>query len=755
MTTEQPFHHRSSLKQRNKPFKSGKKKTFGKTESKTPIKKHHSAASTTIPREQAKADRRNQVHLAQQQKREALQEQRRLFSGPNGAPRVIAVVAISEDANPDAFLQGVLSGDEILSTNASRIVSYSATLKQKFLWKFWGDRTLNGVMEAAAMADTIILLTGATAGHSMTVDQVGLEALSVLRAQGVSSAVLAVQEPSAGAGNHKASRKREYIEAIQGQLCSVERCFIQDLPAPLSDTRECDDFKRGLAQIRLTGVSWREQRAYLVSETVEQIDQTTVKIVGHLRGGKALSANHLVSVPGAGLFSIEKIVEEDIRKSTSDVGMEVDQGNKGILHLNDPMIAEKPIIQLNEGDAFSSERMLAAAEEQMEMQMEAEMELDNDTSMTTKTKKKKRRLPKGTSSYQAAWIIDENDDDEDEDEDEDEEQTEEDLDTEKVALSDENEGENSSNEMEAEAEDEEEKAAYEEERRHNRHFPDEVDVPLDGLAKTRFQKYRGLQSLRTSDWDPMEMLPSEYSRIFQFQNWKLSERKAVADKGDSPFAVGMRVAVFLKVESVTDLSAFSVLFGLYKHENRMTVMNFAVTAKTLLANKEPLVAHFGFRSFLVRPIWSEHSNAPLHRMLRSVEEGQTVVGTVYLPVHFQPCPVILCRPGDASVVVATGSVLGPDPSRIVLKRVTLTGLPFRINNRHVVARFMFTNPRDVNWFRPVELVTRSGCRGHIKESLGTHGYMKCLFDRPIGHDERIAMHLYKRVFPKWTIESPQ
>merc|ERR1712088_310906 len=128
--------------------------------------------------------------------------------------------------------------------------------------------------------------------------------------------------------------------------------------------------------------------------------------------------------------------------------------------------------------------------------------------------------------------------------------------------------------------------------------------------------------------------------------------------------------------------------------------------------------------------------------------------TTFAPITFPPAPVLVYQEqshGELSLL-ATGTLLDNDPNRIVVKRTVLSGRPFKVHKRVCTVRFMFFNREDIDWFKPVEIKTKNGRRGHIKEALGTHGHTKCIFDGQVSQQDTVMMNLYKRIYPKWTYD---
>ncbi|RXM33160.1 Pre-rRNA-processing protein TSR1-like [Acipenser ruthenus] len=173
-----------------------------------------------------------------------------------------------------------------------------------------------------------------------------------------------------------------------------------------------------------------------------------------------------------------------------------------------------------------------------------------------------------------------------------------------------------------------------------------------------------------------------------------------------------------------------------------------------IKSKEELVFQCGFRRFRASPIFSQHTSGDKHKLERFLRPNTPIVVSVYAPITFPTAGVLVFkqRANGMQDLVATGSLLKVDPDRVIVKRIVLSGHPFKILRKTAVVRYMFFNREDVLWFKPVELRTKWGRRGHIKEALGTHGHMKCVFDNQLPSQDTILMHLYKRVYPHWTFD---
>ena len=104
---------------------------------------------------------------------------------------------------------------------------------------------------------------------------------------------------------------------------------------------------------------------------------------------------------------------------------------------------------------------------------------------------------------------------------------------------------------------------------------------------------------------------------------------------------------------------------------------------------------------------------------------------------------------NGSNLLMTGSLQYPNPLKVTLHRIILTGYPLKIKKKNAIVRYMFFNELDIRYFKDNEVYTKKGLKGKIKESLGTHGLMKVNFNGKPSHGDTVCMNLYKRVFPKY------
>ncbi|KAJ8280793.1 hypothetical protein GJAV_G00059030 [Gymnothorax javanicus] len=800
---QQRVHRAGIYKQKNKQHKHGKHRTKGEIERENKGRVSVVGLTKKQRREMKKIDRRHKANQLRRNKRDVVLSQKRSLGSRDGPPHLVVVVPLHDGVSVEAvtrLLRGEGVGGVVQEKGGVTGVPDSFGLlvprfKRRFVFVNPGRVDFHSLLDWAKVADSLVFVLDSSVGW----DSYGDHCLSCLFAQGLPSHVLACQGVSALPLKKQVEFKRALQRLTDTRFPAGGRIYTLDTEEEATLLLRC------LGEQRQKRLKFRSRRAHLLAQRASYTPNLpsptagtgTLCVSGYVRG-RPLQVNRLVHIAGHGDFQLSRVdASPDPLPLVFSAAAKRERGDMEMQD-GDQEANGGPVRVLMEADPSLRETLQTEAEVDP---MEGEQTWPTDSELReaeeARKNKKMMKVPKGTSSYQAAWILDEGEGDgdtgpeseeEEDDDDEDEDAVMEGMDEAEDSASQDAGSDYASEEEEEEeqeevtsegrgqaeqrydkqmndAEEEEEELRRYREARANDMFPDEVDTPIDTPARVRFQRYRGLKSFRSSPWDPLENLPPDYSRIFQFQNFERSRRRILNEASQQEDGAMVGWYVILHIEDVPPsvIESFQagrplVLVSLLPHEQKMSVMHMLVKrapgSTEPIKSKQELVFHCGFRRFRASAIFSQHTSADKHKMERFLPAGAPSVVSVYAPITFPSAGVLLFAqsPAGTQELVATGSLLGCDPGRVILKRIVLSGHPFKINRRSAVVRYMFFNREDIQWFKPVELRTKWGRRGHIKEALGTHGHMKCVFEHQLGSQDTVLMNLYKRVYPRWSYD---
>lgn len=732
----------------------------------------------------SKFDRRNQARQKQLTKHKEHIRETSVFTGRDGAPRIVAVIPLCDDGDAAAAVRQLNSSidvemdvpeEGIFRTDVDRF-------KQKIQYVVL-KRDLLACQDACRVADFVIIILS----PHQEVDEVGEDILRCVESQGLSTLLTVVQ----GLDKIEPAKRRTQVA---GSLKSYINHFHPDQEKihSLDARQECANLMRSLCTITPKGVRWREDRSWMLIEDVQwpETDSGNVILTGVVRG-KGLKADRLVQVGDWGDFQIEKITAAPLasKKRNRNDEMTIDNTD-GEQILEAPTEEQDDLAELapeeiimDDADATMS---VATTDKRGVLLDDHHYFSDDETHIPLVPK----RLPKGTSSYQAAWFLGDNVSDSGSDFEDVDEQG--DMEMDAPALPQDgiegfapreptemapSEYPQSEMFLDPAPEDEAEQlAAFRarkvDEAADDREFPDEIELHPHVLARERLARYRGLKSLRTSHWEEDEdraYEPEDWRRLLQVADYKSSRAQVTREALIGGVTPGTRVHVHLKDVPLDIKASYKAshplsLFSLLRHEHKRTVLNFSITLSSdypvPIPSKEELILQCGPRRFIINPIFSQAGTPQnnVHKFERFLHPGRSAVASFIGPLTWGSVPALFFKrpvqdedseaPKVPLVLVATGTSLPPSSTRVIAKRIILTGHPYKIHKKLVTIRYMFFNREDVEWFKALQLWTKRGRSGFIKESLGTHGYFKATFDGRINPQDSVGVSLYKRVWPR-------
>ena len=238
----------------------------------------------------------------------------------------------------------------------------------------------------------------------------------------------------------------------------------------------------------------------------------------------------------------------------------------------------------------------------------------------------------------------------------------------------------------------------------------------------------------------------------------LDEFQRVALEG---YRAGMYAKIVLEgvpSEFVTNFNARVpiIVGGLSATEDRFGFLQVKIKRhrwhKKILKTNDPLIFSLGWRRFQTLPIYSTSDNRTRNRMLKYTPEHMHCFGTFYGP-FIAPNTGFSCfqsfsAKNPAFRIAATGTVMTVDETSETVKKLKLTGTPYKIYKNTAFIKDMFTSSLEIAKFEGASIKTVSGIRGQIKKALSKpEGHFRATFEDKILMSDIVFLRAWYPIKP--------
>ncbi|RAH72648.1 GTPase BMS1 [Aspergillus aculeatinus CBS 121060] len=174
--------------------------------------------------------------------------------------------------------------------------------------------------------------------------------------------------------------------------------------------------------------------------------------------------------------------------------------------------------------------------------------------------------------------------------------------------------------------------------------------------------------------------------------------------------------------------------------------------KKILKSGDPLIFSLGWRRFQSLPIYSTSDSRTRNRMLKYTPEHMHCFATFYGPL-VAPNTGFCCLQSFSNKapgfrIAATGVVLNVDEHTEIVKKLKLTGVPYKIFKNTAFIKDMFNSSLEIAKFEGASIRTVSGIRGQIKRALAKpEGYFRATFEDKILMSDIVFLRAWYPIKP--------